>query len=49
MKQLEDENREPRLLVTGLNLDKHILQDVVAKKLWRLDDGARSPPRSGVP
>jgi hypothetical protein len=33
---LEEENRKLKQLVADLNLDKHILQDVLAKKLWRL-------------
>ncbi len=32
-KQLEDENRKLKQLVADLSLDKHILQDVLAKKL----------------
>jgi len=30
---LQDENRELKQLVADLSLDKHILQDVVSKKL----------------
>ena len=33
LKQLEDENRQLKQLVTDLSLDKHILQDVLSKKL----------------
>lgn len=33
LKQLEDENRTLKQLVADLSLDKHILQDVLAKKL----------------
>jgi putative transposase len=33
VKQLEDENRKLRQLVADLSPDKHILQDVLAKKL----------------
>jgi putative transposase len=33
LKQLEDENRKLKQLVAELSLDKHILQDVLAKKL----------------
>jgi putative transposase len=33
LKQLEDENRKLKPLVADLSLDKHILQDVLAKKL----------------
>ena len=34
LKQLEDENRNlKQLLVADLSLDKHILQDVLSKKL----------------
>ena len=33
LKQLEDENRKLKQLVADLSLDKHILQDVLAKKL----------------
>ncbi len=32
VKQLEDENRKRKQLVADLSLDKHILQDVLAKK-----------------
>ena len=32
MKQLEDENRRLKALVAALTLDKHMLQDVLAKK-----------------
>ena len=33
LKQLEDENRKLKQLVAELSLDKHILQDVLAKKV----------------
>ena len=33
VKQLEDEHRKLKQLVADLSLDKHILQDVLAKKL----------------
>ena len=33
LRQLEDENRQLKQLVADLSLDKHILQDVLAKKL----------------
>ena len=33
VKQLEEENRKLKQLVADLSLDKHILQDVLAKKL----------------
>ena len=33
LKQLEDENRNLKQLVCDLSLDKHILQDVLSKKL----------------
>jgi putative transposase len=33
VKQLGDENRKLKRLVADLSLDKHILQDVLAKKL----------------
>ena len=33
LKQLEEENRKLKQLVANLSLDKHILQDVLAKKL----------------
>jgi hypothetical protein len=33
LKQLEEENRRPKQLVADLSLDKHILQDVLSKKL----------------
>jgi putative transposase len=33
MKQLEDENRKLKRLVADLSLDKHMLQEVIEKKL----------------
>ncbi len=33
LKQLEDETRQLKQLVADLSLDKHILQDVLSKKL----------------
>ena len=33
LKQLEDENRQLKRLVADLSLDKHILQDVLSKKV----------------
>ena len=33
LKQLEDENSSLRKLVADLSLDKHILQEIVSKKL----------------
>jgi len=33
LNQLEDENRQLKQLVADLSLNKHILQDVLAKKL----------------
>ena len=33
LKQLEEENRKLKQLVADLSLDKHILQEVVRKKL----------------
>lgn len=33
LKQLEDENRKLKQLVADLSLDKHVLQDVIAKEL----------------
>lgn len=33
LKQLEEENRQLKKLVADLNLDKHMLQDVLSKKL----------------
>lgn len=33
LKQLEDENRKLKQLVADLSLDKHILQDVLSKKV----------------
>jgi len=33
LKQLEDENRKLKQLVADLTLDKHILQEVLAKKI----------------
>ena len=34
LKQLEEENRQLKKLVADLSLDKQMLQDVIAKKLW---------------
>lgn len=33
LKQLEEENRQLKQLVADLSLDKHMLQDVLSKKL----------------
>jgi len=33
LKQLEEENRQLKKLVADLSLDKHMIQDVIAKKL----------------
>jgi len=33
LKQLEEENRKLKQLVADLSLDKHILQEVISKKL----------------
>jgi putative transposase len=33
LKQLEDESSSLRMLVADLSLDKHILQEIVSKKL----------------
>jgi len=33
MRQLEEENRQLKKLVADLSLDKHMLQEVIAKKL----------------
>jgi putative transposase len=33
LKQLEDENRRLKQVVADLTLDKHMLQDVLSKKL----------------
>jgi putative transposase len=33
LKQLQDETRQLKQLVADLSLDKHILQDVLSKKL----------------
>ena len=33
MRQLEEENRQFKKLVADLSLDKHMLQEVIAKKL----------------
>ena len=33
LRQLEEENRKPKKLVADLSLDKHILQEVLAKKV----------------
>jgi len=33
LRQLEEENRKLKSLVADLSLDKHMLQEVIAKKL----------------
>ena len=33
LRQLREENRKLKLLVAGLSLDKHILQEVLSKKV----------------
>lgn len=33
LRQLEEENRRMKQLVADLNLDKHMLQEVLSKKL----------------
>jgi putative transposase len=33
LRQLEDENRKLKKIVADLSLDKHILQDVLSKKI----------------
>jgi putative transposase len=33
LRQLEDENRKLKRIVADLSLDKHMLQDVISKKL----------------
>lgn len=33
LRQLEDENRKMKKIVADLSLDKHILQDVLSKKI----------------
>lgn len=50
VKQVEDENRKLKQLVADLSLDKHILQDVLAKKssdAWAAARDRRARP--GVP
>ena len=42
LKQIEDENRKLKQLVADLSLDKHILQDVLSKKVCGLLGSARS-------
>ena len=49
LKLLEQENRKLKQLVADLSLDKHILQDVLAKKPCRLGDGANSSRTSRRP
>jgi len=39
MRQFEDENQKLKHLVADLPLDKAMLQDVLAKKVWRLAGG----------
>jgi putative transposase len=46
LKQLEEENRQLKTLVADLTLDKHILQEVLAKKLWGRPANARWWSRS---
>jgi putative transposase len=46
LKQLEDENRQLKRLVADLSLDKHILQDLLSKKVGGLIGSARLPGTS---
>ncbi len=47
MRQLLDENARLKRLVAELTLDKHILGEVVRKKLWGQRAGARWRSESG--
>lgn len=49
VKQLEDENRKLKQLIADLSLDKHIMQDLLAKKLRRLAAARTCHPGPGVP
>ena len=49
LKLLEEENRKLKQLVADLSLDKHILQDVLSKKLCPLGGGASSSRTSRGP
>jgi putative transposase len=40
LRQLRDENAKLKKLVADLSLDRHMLQEIVRKKLWSLDTGA---------
>lgn len=42
MRQLEEENQKLKRLVADLSLDKAMLQEVLAKKVWRLGGVGRS-------
>jgi len=39
LRQLEDENAKLKQLVADLSLDKHVLQDVLKKKLYFTSSG----------
>jgi putative transposase len=49
LKQLEDENRELKQLVADLSLDKHILQDVLAKSSDAWTTARARRVRPGIP
>jgi hypothetical protein len=49
LKRLEDENRKLKQPVADLSLDKHIVQDVLSKKVWVLLGSARLPSMCGRP
>ena len=49
LKQLEDENRQLKQLVADLSLDKHILQDVLAKSSDAWTTARTRRVRPGVP
>jgi hypothetical protein len=48
LKQLEDENRKLKSLVADLSLDKHILQEVIAKSFEACAQAGAEFSNSGV-
>ena len=46
LRQLREESAELKRLVADLSLDRHILQELVGKKLWSLAPSAAWWPRS---
>jgi putative transposase len=43
LRQLREENTKLKRLVADLSLDRHMLQEIVRKKLYGLETGGPSP------